>query len=182
MAGTKLQEGTYIGCSMCGILDPESRLFALARKGKRQPTALEGIGVVFIAIALVIPGQMLSRIARLIFANGDPSLDSSIFENIFGFLPVYLALWAWLRFFVQRSFRSLGLENRERVRRVLLGGLAGTLMVGTTAVLAILPGATIAAGSQTSLAAAAGIGSLSLLGTSYKDPQKKYCSGVGCCR
>src|SRR5690242_5221607 len=131
------------------LLDRNNQFFALARQGKRQSSAVEGIAVWFAVIVLVIPGQILSRGAvRLILPREFQSMASPIVENAIGFLPVYLSLFVWLRFSVKRPFRTLGLQTAGAVRRILVGAISAGLMIAVTAGLAMMPGTSFAAGSQ----------------------------------
>jgi CAAX protease family protein len=158
------------------ILNPDNRLFTLARQGRCPPSALVAIAVVFVVLALVlIPGQMLARIViPLIFPGGGQSIARPIVENIVGFLPVYLALWVWLRWSSKRPFWSLGLENRDALRRVLRGALIAGLMMAVTAGLSIAPGASLAPGLlQTMGLAALGIRFLSLLAYFVQGPAEE---------
>ena len=157
------------------ILDPNNRLFTLARQSQRQPSALGAIAVVLVTLVLVlIPGQMVARIImRSFFQGGSRSIAGPIVENALGFLLVYLALWVWLQLSSKRPFRSLGFENNGALRRVLRGGLIAGLMIAVTAGLAVLPGATLARGSQTSGLAALGIGLLSLLSYAVQGPAEE---------
>jgi CAAX protease family protein len=157
------------------ILDPNNRLFTLARQSQRQPSALEAIAVALVTLVLVlIPGQMLTRIImRSLFQGRSQSIASPIVENAIGFLLVYMALWVWLRLSSKRPFRSLGFENDGALRRVLRGALIAGLMMTVTAGLAVLPGATLAPGSQTSGLAALGIGLLSLLSYAVQGPAEE---------
>ena len=120
------------------ILDRNNHLFTLARQGRRQPSAVEAIAVTFAVIGLVILAQSLSRLGvRLIFQGQTQSIASPIAGDIIGFLPVYLTLFAWLRFSIKRPFRTLGLENRTAVRHALGGAFIAGLMIAVTAGLAM---------------------------------------------
>jgi len=151
--------------SVTSILNPDNRLFALARQGKGQPSALAAIAVVLVILALVlVPGQILARlVVRLIFPGGIQSIATPMVQNIFGFLPAYLGLWVWLRLSSKRPFRSLGFETPGALGRILGGALAAGLMIAVTAGLATIPGASVEPGTQASILAALGIGLLSLL-------------------
>ena len=160
---------------LTALLNPNNRLFTLARQSQRQPSALEAIAVVLVALVLIlIPGQMLTRIImRSLVQGGSRSIASPIVENAIGFLPVYMALWVWLRLSSKRPFRSLGFENHGALRRVLRGALIASLMMAATASLAVLPGWTLAPGSQISRLAALGIGLLSLLSYAVQGPAEE---------
>ena len=83
---------------MTSILNPDNRLFALARQGQRPPSALAAIAVVLVMLGLVlIPGQMLGRLVVRLTPGGIQSIAGPIIENITGFLPIYLGFWVWLR-------------------------------------------------------------------------------------
>jgi len=151
---------------MTTLLEPNNRLFTLARQGKRQPSAVEAIAVVAVILVLVvIPGQMLARsLVRLILRGGIQANSSMTVENIVGFLPAYLGMWAWLRVSIKRPFSSLGLERPDALRRLLGGALAAGLMIAVTAVLAVIPGGSFGPGElQKTGIAALGIGLLSLV-------------------
>ncbi|MGD1095279.1 MAG: hypothetical protein ABSB35_25215 [Bryobacteraceae bacterium] len=110
------------------FLNPNNRLFTLARKSQRQPSALEAIAVVlFILLLVLIPGQMLTRfVMRSFFQGGSESVAGPIVGNV-GFLPIYLALWVWLRWSSKRPFWSLGFERYGAPRNVLRGALVAVL-------------------------------------------------------
>ena len=145
-------------------LDRSNHLLALARDGKRQSSAIEGIAVWFVVIVLVILGQILSRGAvRLIFPRRFQSMASPIVEDAAGFLPVYLSLFVWLRFSVKRPFRTLGLQTPGAVRHILVGAIIAGSMIAVTAGLAMIPGTVFVPGSQTSILVAFAIGLLSLI-------------------
>src|SRR5262249_38876757 len=112
-------------------------------------------------------------IMRSFSRGGTQSTASPIVENTIGFLLIYLALWVWLRLSSNRPFRSLGLENHGALRCVLRGAFVAGLMIAVTAGLAILPGARLAPGSQTSGLAALGIGFLSLLSYAVQGPAEE---------
>jgi len=156
------------------LLNPNNRLFILARQAKRQPSALEAIAVVFVILAVVVvPGQMLARlVVRLTSPDGIQSNIRPIVENIVGFLPVYLGLWVWLRWSSKRPFRSLGLENHGALRQVLRGAFIATLMIAVAAGLAIGSGAEPVK-SQTPGLTALGIGLLSLMAYLVQGPAEE---------
>ena len=154
---------------MTSILNPDNRLFTLARLGRRPPSALAAIAVVFIMLALVlIPGQMLARFVVLLFPSGIQSVTDPISE-IIGFLSIYLGLWVCLRFWSKRPFWSLGFEQQCVLQRVLRGGFIAGLMVVAMVALAMIPGASVAPGElRTKGLAAVGSGLLTLLATSVQ--------------
>jgi membrane protease YdiL (CAAX protease family) len=141
------------------ILNPNNHLFALARRGQRQPSALEAVGVALLLLISMIAGQVL---ARVIVRSALPVGIRSVAE-ITGLLPVYVGLWFWLRLSVKRPFWSLGLEKAGALQHILRGALAAALMVGITAALAIIPGASVEKGTRASAPGALGIVFSSLL-------------------
>jgi membrane protease YdiL (CAAX protease family) len=122
------------------LLDSNNRLFTLARQGKRQPSGLEAIVLVVVALALVIiPGQILARsLVPSVFPAGIHANISMTVGNIVGFLPALLGMWVWLRVTIKRPFRSLGFESAGALQRILRGALAAALMIA--ALVAIIPG------------------------------------------
>jgi hypothetical protein len=141
----------FMAFQKLALLDRDNHLFALARQGKRQSSAAEAIAVWSGVIVLVITGQILSRVlVRLISSSEFQSIASPILQDAIGFLPVYLSLIVWLRFSVKRPFRTLGLQTAGAVRHAVVGaGIAGAMIAGTAG-LAMIPGASFVAGSQTS--------------------------------
>jgi hypothetical protein len=136
------------------LLDPNNRLFALARQGQRQPSALGAIGVALVILASGIVGQASARLVpRWTVFDG-------VVETVIGFLPIYLGLWIWLLLWCKRPFRSLGFEGQGAFRDALRGALAAAVMIAVTAWILIVSGASIVPDVQT---AAIGIGLLSLL-------------------
>ena len=159
---------------MTTLLDTNNRLFVLARQGTRQQSALVAIAVVLVILAVVIiPGQLLARlVVRLTMADGTQSDTRTIVENIVGFLPVYLGFWLWLRLWIKRPFRSLGLESQGALRYTLGGALTATLMIAATAGLAIGSGAEPLK-SETPGLTALGIGLLSLMAYLVQGPAEE---------
>jgi membrane protease YdiL (CAAX protease family) len=152
------------------ILNPNNRLFALARQGRRQPSALVAIAVVLVMLAfLLIPGQMLARLVVRLFPSGIQSIAAPIVGNTVGFLPIYLGLWVWLRLSSKRPFWSLGLESQGAARHALGGALIAVLMMAVTAGVAIISGATAGKSQMTGLTAV-GIRLLSLMAYLVQGP------------
>ena len=155
---------------MTTILNPDNRLFTLARQGRRPPSALVAIAVVLFILVLVIVGESKSRLAvQLIFPVGIQSIAEPIVENVVGFLPIYLGLWVWLRLSSKRPFWSLGLESPGAARHALGGVLIAALMMAVTAGLAIISGATAGKSQMTGLTAL-GIRLLSLMAYLVQGP------------
>ncbi|HTS28215.1 MAG TPA: hypothetical protein VMH81_20215, partial [Bryobacteraceae bacterium] len=82
---------------------------------------LAAVAVVLLTLILIlIPSQMFARfLVGTPSAGGMQSGTSVIVGNITGFLPVYLALWVWLRLSGKRRFWTLGLERKHAFRRAL---------------------------------------------------------------
>jgi membrane protease YdiL (CAAX protease family) len=155
------------------ILDPNSRLFVLARQGLRQPSALMAIAVLLVTYVLIIVGQLVAnRVLAPIFPGGTESISDPLVQggarllsDAINFLPAYLCVWAGLALFSKRPFWTLGFEKDRAVSRAVRAALIALLMVtAVTAVLALLPGTTLAPGQfQTVGPIALGGGFLTLL-------------------
>jgi uncharacterized protein len=157
------------------ILGENNRLFTLARVGRRPPSGLVAITVVFVMLVLaLIPGQFLSRLIVRLLPIGARSVAEPIVQNVAMFLPIYLGLWVWLRHSSKRPFWTLGLERQGAVQSALRGALTAGLMMALTAGLSIAPGASLTPGLwQTMGLAALGIRFLSLLGYFVQGPAEE---------
>lgn len=160
---------------MAAILSPDNRLFALARQGRRPPSAPVAIAVVVAVLALaLIPGQMLAHLVVPLLPSGIQSIAEPIIQNVAMFLPIYMGLWVWLRLWSKRHFRTLGLERQHALRGGLPGALVAGCMMAVTAGLSIASGASLGPGLlQTMGLAAAGIRFLSLLAYSVQGPAEE---------
>jgi membrane protease YdiL (CAAX protease family) len=159
-------------------LNPNNRLFELARQGQRQPCALVAVAVAFLTLVVaIVTGQMLGRFAiGFIFPTAgsvvnplsDGARDLLTFTT--GFLPIYLCLWAWVRLWSKRSFTTLGFEARYPVARAVGGATVAVVMMSAVAVgLALLPDTALAPGQLRFVGLAAlGGGLLTLLGTAVQ--------------
>jgi membrane protease YdiL (CAAX protease family) len=155
------------------MADADNRLFALAREGQRQPSALVAIIVTFVILAItIVAGQMFAGIMlHRIAPAGTPTTSDPIVEgtrrligNAAGFWPLYLCLWGWLTFWSKRSLRTLGFE-RQRVAYTFVGGFVGLLMMTVVAIaIAMLPQTTLARGTWQTAGLAAVCGSCLALG------------------
>jgi hypothetical protein len=106
------------------ILSRDNRLFALARQGKRQASALQAVAVVIGIVTLMIAAQVVGRvIVRLIHLTDMQSDAGSIVEGVSGFLAVCTGLGIWLRLWSKRSLGTLGFENRHPARHIFTGTL-----------------------------------------------------------
>jgi len=167
--------------SVTTVLSPNNRLFALARQGRRQPSALLAIAVVPVTLALMIASQIVARLLLWPILPGAVQSVADPIAEIIGFLSIYLGLWVWLHFWGKRPFRSLGFERGCVPRRILGGAFVAGLMVVAMAGLAMIPGASLAPGElRTKGLDAVGTGLLILLATLCNRPRRKRCSAVGC--
>jgi membrane protease YdiL (CAAX protease family) len=96
-------------------------------------------------------------------------LPSRSSKNAVGFLPIYMGLWVWLRWWNKQPFRSLGLESQGVARSALGGALVAALIMAVTAGLSIIAGAT-ASKPQVAGLAAIGILLLSLVAYLVQGP------------
>jgi membrane protease YdiL (CAAX protease family) len=166
---------------MSGLLNPDNRLFTLARQGRCPPSALVSIAVVFVTlVGAIIPGQLLARIVLFSpagvprFRSGIQSIVEPVAQNVTIFLLIYLGLWVWLRVSSKRPFWTLGLERQDALRRALRGVVVAALMMAATAGLSIIPGASFAPGlAQTMGLAAFGIRVSSLLSYCVQGPAEE---------
>jgi hypothetical protein len=163
------------------ILNPDNRLFTVARQGRRPPSALVAIAVVFVMLALaLIPGQILARVV-LASANGllrfpsrIQSLAEPIVQNVAMFVPIYLGLWGWLRLSSRRPFSTLGLERQHALPRAFRGALIAALMMAVGVGLSLGSGASLGPGLlQTTGLAALGMRFLSLLAYFVQGPAEE---------
>lgn len=149
---------------MTSILDPDHRLFALARQGRRQPSALLAIAVVPLLIALLIVGQGMSR--RALRQSLGVEWVADRIAEVIGFGLLFLGLWLCVRWWSGRPFRSLGFERGGVFPQLLGGTLAAAAMVAIIAAMVMIPGASLAPGTlQTAGLSALGAALLALLGT-----------------
>jgi hypothetical protein len=163
------------------LLDPDNRLFALARGSGRPPHALLAIAVVFVTTLLAfIPGQLLGRIVLFTpsgvsrFPSHLQPLIEPIVQNVTMFLPIYLGLWVWLRASSTRSFWTLGFERDHAFFRALRGLGVAVCMIAAVAAVTVLPGASLKPGLVQTLGLTAfGIRLLSLLSYFVQGPAEE---------
>lgn len=129
------------------FLDRDNRLFQLARMGKRKPYWFVAIpmAIVFIFVPTILISLLLrllgfSSFIRPLADNANPVL-AALGQDILlilSFVPILLAIWAWLVFVERRPFWTLGLERTGAVTKYLRGVLAGFVMfaasIGTLAI------------------------------------------------
>jgi membrane protease YdiL (CAAX protease family) len=166
---------------LTGILNPNNRLFTLARQGGRPPSALVAIVVVFVVLALALfPGQILGRMVLLSY-DGAPRFPSAIqpvvepiVQNVTMFLLIFMGLWVWLRLCCKRPFWTLGWKRTNAVRLGFRGAVTGAVMVGATVGLSMVAGASVTPGLwQTMGPAALGFRLLSLLSYFVQGPAEE---------
>ncbi len=129
------------------FLDRDNRLFQLARLAKRKPYWFVAIpmALVFIFVPNILVsilfillglGPFLHSLTNSI--NPVQAATGQIIILIVSFVPVLLAIWAWVRFVERRPFWTLGLEHAGAVSKYIRGVLAGFIMfaasIGTLAV------------------------------------------------
>jgi hypothetical protein len=140
--------------ALATLLDPEGRLFQLAKRGQRLPgwvTALT-MSQVFLFVG-GLPASIL--ILYLAFTNPRFSLNLSPGELldlligtpqaqisllVLGFAPIVLLLWAWLAWYEHRPFWTLGFEPQRARKKLLRGVLAGVGAFATVVALLALTG------------------------------------------
>jgi membrane protease YdiL (CAAX protease family) len=137
-----------LGRTITAILSPDNRLFELARRGGRPPSALTAIAVVLGTLVLVlIPGQMAARsVVRSFPADGSQSTAALIIGNVTMLLSICLALWIWLRLSSRRPFSTLGFERNHALPRLLRGAMIGGLMMMATAAVSSARGVSLGPG------------------------------------
>ncbi|MCJ7625261.1 MAG: CPBP family intramembrane metalloprotease [Anaerolineaceae bacterium] len=127
---------------MSAIIDPNNRLFELARSSRRLPRFF---GAISMASVFVIGGQIIGVIPLLllyginIFPYDLPPLQTALQEAfilVCLFVPILLLLWIWLAVIEKRHFRTLGFERIGAIRKYLRGVLIGVGMF--TAVVLIM--------------------------------------------
>lgn len=114
----------------------DNPLFTLARSGSRMT---HPVLAVLIAIAALLFGGLIGEIiVQLIGAPTDPAW-SLLARLVFGFAPVALLMWLWVRFFEVRGWRTFGFTGERALPRASRGFVTGVVSFGVvTAILAIL--------------------------------------------
>ena len=129
------------------FLDRDNRLFQLAHSGKRKPywfvaipMAAVFIFVPLILVSLLIAFFRLGPFIQSLTTNVNPLLAAvgQIMMLVASFVPVLLAIWAWVHFVERRPFWTLGLERAGAISKYLRGVLTGFVMfaasIGTLAI------------------------------------------------
>lgn len=126
------------------LLSPEKAHFVAAKSGRRLSNI---IAVVLLLLTIYDAGiligvgsisglELLIRqfapLKSLFFGEGIfASTVGVLFQQVVVFSPIYLLLWAWLKFYEKRPFSSLGLKiNSAALGQHLRGVLVAVLMVG----------------------------------------------------
>ncbi len=137
----------------------DSRLFELARSGRRLPHWLVVLvmSVVFILAAQVVGGIGLAFILLVLnftSASGTGpdtvqavrrllAVDSALEQTLllvclFG--PIFILLWVWLALVEKRGLWTLGLERQAAAQKYLRGLGVGLVMFGLSVGISALPG------------------------------------------
>jgi membrane protease YdiL (CAAX protease family) len=136
------------------VLDPENKLFVLARQGslnipkfKSEPlqNAWEFFYPLFVffyaglipflsafcVAPIIVLNIAIERFSPAIFVNptnSDSPLITSMFL-VFSFLPIFLFVWGWLVVFERRMFWTTGLERSGILEKYVRGAVIGVLMM-----------------------------------------------------
>jgi membrane protease YdiL (CAAX protease family) len=143
------------------LLNPLNHLFELARSGRRLP---HGVLAVILSFVFVLAAQFVGGIPAILLIAAlsmlgtgqnsfdkpeallqlvmpDTALEMTILL-VLSFAPIFLLLWAWLKWYEKRPFQTLGLEWRGAGRKYLGGLLVGLVMfavsVGISAALGFI--------------------------------------------
>jgi membrane protease YdiL (CAAX protease family) len=147
------------------VLNPENKLFVLARQGslnipKFKSAPLQNIweffyplfvffyaGLIpflsaFCAAPIIVLNIAIERFSPAIFnnpTNSDSPLITSMFL-VFSFLPIFLFVWGWLVVFEKRMFWTTGLERTGVFEKYSRGAIIGILMMAIPVVILTLSG------------------------------------------
>ena len=127
----------------------ENTHFVAAKSGRRLSNifvvvllllTLYDVGIVLGAIPSGGFGLLIYQVPVLESLFIDEGIFSStvgvLLQNVLAFAPIYLLLWAWVRFYEKRPFSSLGLKiNSSAVGQHLRGVLVALVMVGAWVVI-----------------------------------------------
>ena len=118
--------------------------FVAAKSGRRLSSifavvllllTLYDVGILLGFLPLAGVGLLIRQVPPLESLFVEEGLFSStvgvLLQNVLAFAPIYLLLWAWLRFYEKRSFSSLGLKiDPAALVQHLRGILVALAMVG----------------------------------------------------
>ncbi|GAC1363162.1 MAG: type II CAAX endopeptidase family protein [Ktedonobacteraceae bacterium] len=119
------------------FLDRNNRLFQLARMGKRIPYWFVAVpmSIVFIFVPTLLVGllaALLGLLAPIRSLTGNTNVVLAALGQIIilaiSFVPVLLAILAWVAFVEKRPFWTLGLERAGAVTKYARGVLIGFIM------------------------------------------------------
>ena len=135
-----------MGKPMEKSLSPENTHFVAARSGRRLSNifvvvllllTLYDVGSLMGFLPLAGVGLLIRQFPLLESLFRDEVFSSTVgvlLQNVLAFAPIYLLLWAWLRFYEKRPFSSLGLKiNSAALGQHLRGILVALVMVGAWA-------------------------------------------------
>lgn len=128
---------------MSHLISPDNQMFVLARRGRRlTQVVLACVLAVLFAFVAPLPTSVLAFfLLPQSGADASPLAAASqlVIALIIQFVPIVLALWAWVRFYEHRPFWTLGLEQKGAVRKYMRGLLVGLILfalaVGITTLL-----------------------------------------------
>ena len=123
---------------------PENTHFVAAKLGRRLSNifvvillllTLYDVGIILGAIPSGGFGLLIYQVPVLESLFIEEGIFSStvgvLLQNVLAFAPIYLLLWAWVRFYEKRPFSSLGLKiNSAALIQHLRGVLVALVMVG----------------------------------------------------
>jgi membrane protease YdiL (CAAX protease family) len=147
---------------MHNFLNPENRLFVLARQSRRLPSwvlsltmaevfvfvgQLAGAAILFV-YSYRFGGPFISLLLEPILgpssqlANLSPvqSAVNEIILLIFSFVPIALLLWLWVKFRERRAFWTLGLEKAGALGKYVRGMAFGILLFGLVTLFLVVTG------------------------------------------
>ena len=123
--------------------EPQSTHFVAAKSGRRVSgifvvvlllLTLYDVGSLIGFVPLAAIGLLIRQSTLLESLFRDEVFSSTVgvlLQNVLAFAPIYLLLWAWLRFYEKRPFSSLGLKiNPAALKQHLRGILVALVMVG----------------------------------------------------
>jgi membrane protease YdiL (CAAX protease family) len=118
---------------MSAILDPNNRLFELARNSKRLPNWIVAItmsSIFFIggSVIGVIPLLLIFGLNDTLRVFTQATAPEFVFFLISLFVPVALLQWIWLIVIERRPFWTLGFERKGAIQKYIRGALFGIIM------------------------------------------------------
>jgi len=119
------------------FLDPNNHFFQLARRGKRLSYWFVAIpmAAVFVFVPLILAYLLFYLLKLDTFlqslldsTNAFLSATGQIITLALSFVPIVLAIWAWVVFVERRPLWTLGLERAGAVTKYVRGALIGFVM------------------------------------------------------